>query len=467
MGLRVRRQSSMIDGDGTDLTAVTMEPVDELAFLDIDVLRDELQSAKQMLSAEVESKHHLERKTRDQKCHIIAMEAEIESLKAKLGLIPEDEVSILAKDLEKSDSKTLKLLYKSGSSLWKSPSGAGIRKSKSGLAKQSPSDANVHGKADGEEELAEVNEMEEEIISLKEAVQHARKQAEDMESKYKEAATKLKIIQENLNESEQQRKGVEKQLETLLAQEEGNRILPQNIQTAERTTQTEEQIFELTSGTYSRQQSMMEEVSDSDEDDNSDIEVDEEGVMKKKQERELKLWDNKVRSIKDKQHTSRLERRNLKTLQKKLETELKDAKKRHKMLQKEVNKMAKMLKDAEKDEDEEEEENEEDEDEEVKEEDDADQETEEDESEEEEETESDSDEEGDNSSEEDDENASYEDRLAVFGKRARKRENVLHALRKGNYLLRANIDRLKDDLEEERIAYHDLEHELNSVLDEM
>ena len=78
-----------------------------------------------------------------------------------------------------------------------------------------------------------------------------------------------------------------------------------------------------------------------------------------------------------------------------------------------------------------------------------------------------SEEDDEESSEEDDEDASYDDRLGLFGKRIKRRENVLNALRKGNYLLRANIDRLKDDLEEARIAYHDLEHELSSVLDDM
>ena len=78
-----------------------------------------------------------------------------------------------------------------------------------------------------------------------------------------------------------------------------------------------------------------------------------------------------------------------------------------------------------------------------------------------------SEEDDEESSEEDDEDASYDDRLGLFGKRIKRRENVLNALRKGNYLLRANIDRLKDDLEEARIACHDLEHELSSVLDDM
>lgn len=460
-GLRVRRQSSVAEGDGIDGTqGPLLEPVTELAFLDIDDLRDELQSAKQMLQTEVDSKHNLERKTRDQKCQIIAMEAEIETLKAKLGIIPEDEVSILAKSLEKSDSKTFKHLKKSGSSLWKSPSSAGLKKSKSGLAKSGPSDVNVN-KMNQEDDLTEMNEYEEEIVSLKEAVQYAKKQADEIEAKYKEAMDKLQAIQTNLEDSEQKRTTMEKQVENLQAQQDGSRPIVPLIQTAERTTQTEEQILEKMAS-LSRQQSTMSNAgadeSESEEEQESDIEVDDEAIQKKKQDRELKLWENKVKSVKDKQNTSRLERKNLKNLQKKLEAELKEANKRHKKLQKEVDKMAKMLKDAEKDSDDD------DEDEEEEEEAAEDGETEEEESEEEE-SESEE-EEVDDSSEEDDVTGTYDDRLGVFGRRVKKKENVLNALRKGNYLLRANIDRLKDELEEARITYHDLEHELNAVLDE-
>lgn len=176
---------------------------EELAFvMDIDVLRDELQSAKQMLEMEIEGKHNVEKKNRDQKCQIIAMEAEIETLKAKLGLIPEEEVSMLAKGLDKSDSRTFKHLRKSGSGLWKSPSIVGIKKSKSGITKdllqKVPQDNKNEQQAQQvqqDEELNEVNELEEEISSLKQAVQHARKQAEEMERKYKETMDKLLVAQ--------------------------------------------------------------------------------------------------------------------------------------------------------------------------------------------------------------------------------------------------------------------------------
>ncbi|ODN00295.1 hypothetical protein Ocin01_06400 [Orchesella cincta] len=448
-GLRIRRQSSVAETDVQKASTNLIPEPEELAFvMDIDVLRDELQSAKQMLEMEIETKHNVEKKNRDQKCQIIAMEAEIETLKAKLGLIPEDECSMLTKGLGRSDSKTFNHLKKSGSGLWKSPSIVGIKKSKSGISKDLPpkptqdkggesqqQQGQQAQQQQNEDELIEVNEMEEEISSLKQTVQHARKQAEEMEKKYKEAMDKLLVAQ-----------------------------APPIVQTAERTTQTEEQILDRM---MTRQQSTRDDAQDGfsgSEEDDSDMEVDEETLQRKKQDREVKLWENKLKSMKEKQHSSRLERRNLKNLQKKFESELKEAKKRHKKLQREVDKMAKMLKEAEKDEDEE---NEDEEEEEEPEPEKEEEESDEEEESEEEESESESEEEDEESSEEDDEDAPHDDRLAVYGKRIKRRENVLNALRKGNYLLRANIDRLKDDLEEARIAYHDLEHELSSCVDEM
>ncbi|ODN01999.1 hypothetical protein Ocin01_04688, partial [Orchesella cincta] len=461
-GLRVRRQSSVTDPELGGIPSQSLEAVEELIYFDIDVLRDELQSSKQMLQAEVESKQNLVKRTRDQKCQIIAMEAEIEELKAKLGIIPEDQVSMLAK----SDSKTLKLLRKSGSNLWKSSSSVGLKKSKSGLAKDaSLSSVAKDGGALNEEDLAEVNELDEEIVSLKEAVQHAKKQADEMEAKYKDATDKLTAVQNSFEDSEKQKKSMESKLELLEAQTRGERPILPIVQTAERTTQTEEQIIQEQS--YSRQQSTASQEASESEEEESDMEVDENTVQKKKHERELILWENKLKSIKDKQNSSRTERRNLKNLQKTLEAELKDASKRHKKLQKEVDKMAKMIKDVEKDLDEDEEEEEEEEEGGGKaQEEKPEEETDEEEESEEEESESDSDDDDEESSEEDDEQAGYDDRLALFGKRAKRRENLLNALRKGNYLLRANIDRLKDELEDARIAYHDLEHELKAVLDE-
>jgi predicted RNase H-like nuclease (RuvC/YqgF family) len=142
-----------------------------------------------MLEMEVENKTNVEKKNRDLKCQIITMEAEINTLKSQLGLVSEDEVAMM--------SKEPKNLRKSSSGLWKSPSIVGIKKSKSGLNK----DVVITKAADRnneEDDLQEVNELEEEVSTLKGQVQQAKKTAEDWEAKFKEAMQKLLVAQGKL-----------------------------------------------------------------------------------------------------------------------------------------------------------------------------------------------------------------------------------------------------------------------------
>lgn len=195
------------------------------------------------------------------------------------------------------------------------------------------------------------------------------------------------------------------------------------------------------------------QLSESEEEVDSDLELDDATILKKKQERELKLWENKLKSVKEKQVNCKTERKNLKGEQKNLEQELKDGKLRLKDLQKEVDKMANLLKTDETKADDEEES-----------EDESEEESEESSSEDEEEEESASEESEESSDSSAQEAETHEEQLNILTNHVKRGENILNALRKGNYLLRANIDHLKDDLECVRIKYHDLEHELNIVL---
>lgn len=52
-------------------------------------------------------------------------------------------------------------------------------------------------------------------------------------------------------------------------------------------------------------------------------------------------------------------------------------------------------------------------------------------------------------------------------KRAKKHEGRLAALKKGNYLLKAQVDRLKDDLAKQREESISLQEDLDSVLAEL
>lgn len=188
---KIHRQVTIEEGSGGkpgEPAAIPEE--EEITFIDdIDVLRDELQSSKQMLEMEIENKQNVEKKNRDLKCQVITMEAEINTLKAQLGLVSEDEVSMMSRGLASGGN-----LRKSSSGLWKSPSICGIKKSKSGVNRDGPNKGFERGGGD-EDDLQEVNEMEEEVMELKNKVQAAKKTAEDWEAKFKEAMAKLLVAQ--------------------------------------------------------------------------------------------------------------------------------------------------------------------------------------------------------------------------------------------------------------------------------
>lgn len=130
---------------------------------------------------------------------------------------------------------------------------------------------------------------------------------------------------------------------------------------------------------------------------------------------------------------------------------MKAEKKRYRDLQKEVNKMAALMKDDEEDEDDEE-----------KEESEVEEETESEESE----SESESSEE-EESSESEDEDSPIDEQKNSLQTRVKRHENCLNALKKGNYMLKANVDRLQDDLNKQKEMVLSLQEDLDSVLAEL
>lgn len=49
----------------------------------------------------------------------------------------------------------------------------------------------------------------------------------------------------------------------------------------------------------------------------------------------------------------------------------------------------------------------------------------------------------------------------------KRHEGILAALRKGNYLHQANVDRIKDEINHQRELSDQLQHDLDSVLSEL
>lgn len=63
--------------------------------------------------------------------------------------------------------------------------------------------------------------------------------------------------------------------------------------------------------------------------------------------------------------------------------------------------------------------------------------------------------------------APFDAKQTHLSNRAKKHEARLNSLKKGNYLLKANIDRLQDDLIRQRDMSLQLQEDLNSVLAEL
>ncbi|XP_049304532.1 DNA ligase 1 isoform X3 [Bactrocera dorsalis] len=171
--------------------------------------------------------------------------------------------------------------------------------------------------------------------------------------------------------------------------------------------------------------------------------------------KEVKVLRSKLTKVKVKREAAKKEKLALKQAMKKNHAILKEENKKFKKLEKEVQKMAASMKEEEEDEDDDEEKEEEEEDEE-----DAEESEEEEESEESESEES----EAETESESEAEDASNADKKSNLEPRLKKHESRLLAMKKCNVLLQANVDNLQDEITQIRAKAANLQAELDAVL---
>ncbi|XP_018336830.1 DNA ligase 1 isoform X2 [Agrilus planipennis] len=257
--------------------------------------------------------------------------------------------------------------------------------------------------------------------TLKSEAEEARKTAEELEKKFHTAANQLDNTRSELEELRRQKMMLEKKLQ------DGKRM-----------------------SVCERKPSVKEESSEEEEESESedDGEMTPEKVEKKAQ-KEVKQLKNKLLKFKNKEDNAKKERVALKTQMKTLQAAMRDEKKKYKGLKKEVDKMAALMKETSEDEDEEEPEEEE-------------------ETETETETESESESSGSESESElsvsEAEDAPVEKKKQNLSTRTNKHENRLAALKKGNYMLKTNVERLQDDMNKQKDMTMELQQELDSVL---
>ncbi|XP_011158737.1 DNA ligase 1 isoform X2 [Solenopsis invicta] len=367
-GLRKFRRQMTIE---EQIQKAEEAPVDDITIQDemddIDAVRDDLQSTKQMLAIELRNKEALERDNKRLQARVLNLETEVERLK-------------LQKNTQESKQQ--------------------------------------------DEKLTE---------SLRKEVQQARKDAEKAEKEFATAAEERDKMKNELEEMKRMYAALEKRMKAGMAlagcpsAKDIARIATQKSIDKQDVHSTSEE-----------------------EEESSEEEDDPKAGAEKRAQREIKLLITKIKNFKDKAVNARKERHALKEQIKQQQKLLVEEKKKYKQLQKQVDKMAKLMGDTDDDEEEEVEEEEEEE---------------EEETETEEESESEESEEED--SESDDDQAPIEKRKNILQKRVKKHEGRLAALKKGNYLLKAQVDRIKDTLVKQREDSISLQEDLDSVLAEL
>ncbi|XP_072934412.1 uncharacterized protein sals isoform X2 [Epargyreus clarus] len=276
------------------------------------------------------------------------------------------------------------------------------------------------------------------VNNLKMEVEKAKETADNLEKKYLEAAEERDDALTELEEVKRKNAELEKKLEQAMSG-----IMP----TTAGSRRSSHAIKQL---------SVTKDDSFEEEEESEEEEEETEEKKQKRMEKEIRNMRNKIRHLKEKQDNMKRERMGYKMALKNQQAALKDAKKKYKELKREVDKMAAMMKEVGSDEEDEEEEEEDSEA------------TKKSETEEEEsETETEQDTESETESESEPEDAPLPDKKDNLTKRLKRHETRVNALKKGNALLMANVDRLKDDVLKQREESMTLQKELDSLIEDL
>ncbi|XP_039947929.1 glutamic acid-rich protein isoform X3 [Bactrocera tryoni] len=395
---------------------------------DIDKIRDDLQSTKQMLALELRNREAQDRENKKLLAQIATLEAELER--------------------EKSREKNLEY----GSRII--------------VATMDPTPAS---------EEAYLN-------SLKQEADDARRTAKDLEKKYLDTGELLDQAKSEIDEQKRTIQMLERKLAQALQDEQTSKPCPICAKRQQAKyfysyddSDDAESCFDFDnfangftnkgggSLNGSRRPSDVHGGRDSSpelelEMSESDPDEPEEKKLERRDRRiakEVKVLRSKLTKVKVKREAAKKEKLALKQAMKKNHAILKEENKKFKKLEKEVQKMAASMKEEEEDEDDDEEKEEEEEDEE-----DAEESEEEEESEESESEES----EAETESESEAEDASNADKKSNLEPRLKKHESRLLAMKKCNVLLQANVDNLQDEITQIRAKAANLQAELDAVL---
>ncbi|XP_045503112.1 titin homolog isoform X2 [Colias croceus] len=361
-----------------EVPAAEEEEIDEMD--DIDRVRDDLQSTKQLLAIELRNKEAQERENKRLLTRIQNLEAELARERAFI---------------KQEQHKTV---------------------------------------------ISVTDAYDERLVnSLKLEVEKAKETADSLQKQYLQAAEDRDDALTELEEVKRKNSELEKKLEQALSG-----IMPTNVGSRR-------------SSHAIKQLSVTKDDSFEEEEESDDEEEESEEKKQKRLEKEVRNMRNKIRHLKEKQDNMKRERMAYKMSLKNTQAALKNEKKKYKELKREVDKMAAMMKEVGSDEDEDEEVEEEESEDEKK----------SGSEEEETETETEQDTESETESESEPEDAPLPKKKDNLTQRLKRHETRVNALKKGNTLLMANVDRLKDDVLKQKEMSLTLQKELDSLIDDL
>lgn len=300
----------------------------------------------------------------------------------------------------------------------------------------------------GGEEKTNITGADAELIkSLKGEAQEAQKQSKQLEEKYQTVAKELDTAFKQSEEQKRKIAELERKL-ALITDDDFYLNEPKGISTGDSHAPRR--------SSEAAQKESSPELAPDEEEEEEEEEDEEKKAEKvaKRLNREVNMLSARLMRLKEKQEEKHAERQALKYAMRTNQYALKNEQKKYKKLQKEVDKMAAMMKLEDEDEDGEEpkelppEEPEEEE--------------EEEESEEESESESESGSECESANEAED--APDDKKKVNLEPRVKRHEGRLASLKKGNYLLQANVDRIKDEINKIREMCCTLQSDLDSVI---
>lgn len=336
-----RRQVSTVEVDPAEPTTPLIEP--EADYDDIDKVRDDLQSTKQLLEIELVNRRKIDEENYN-------LQKEIRRLKEELasgggGQKSSSSVAPSYGSTRRSSSSTNHFAPETTSILKKSTSKMAMMNKNNKTAKKDSSDEEDD---DSDEDFGDLDAVEEEMNQLRGQAQLARKTAEEFENRYKETARELVTTQAEMEDLEMKVAVLKKKLRK--AQEMNGGGEPEETELRDFGTQTDPieppppVVESRPSRSHSkrdlrkqmsRQDSRGSNVSsannnpvDSEEEEEEEEEEDEAALYLKAQKRELALLSSRLRSTKDKEKNVRNERIALHLQLKKFRIDLKDEKKK-------------------------------------------------------------------------------------------------------------------------------------------